>query len=123
MKEIASRFCIIEPEEIRQLLLSGEKVALTHTMDQYSTSGRVQFSQEPSTGDNGTSWEQSFRAVVRNPAIMKYNGRRRYVGVFRTDGSFFIIGSATEVPELTVTPHENALVVEISFETVEPVRV
>ena len=58
MKEIASRFCIIEPEEIRQLLLFGEKVELTHTMDQYSTSGRVQFSQEPSTGDNGTSWEQ-----------------------------------------------------------------
>lgn len=123
MKEIASRFCIIEPEEIRQLLLSGEKVELTHTMDQYSSSGRVRFSQEPSIGDNGLSWKQSFRAVVGNSSIMKYNGRRCYIGVFRTDGSFFVIGSATEVPVLTVTPYENALVVESSFETVEPAQI
>lgn len=123
MKEIASRFCIIDPDEIRQLLLGGEKVELTHTMVQFATSGRVQFAQEPSNGDNGMSWEQSFRAVVRDPAITAYNGSRSYVGVFRTDGSFFVIGSATEIPQLVVTPYENAYVAETVFETVDPAEI
>lgn len=123
MKEIASRFCIIDPEEIRQLLLEGAKVELTHTMAQFATSGRVQFSQEPSIGDGGISWEQRFRAVVRDPAISGYNGSCRYVGIFRTDGTFFVIGSATEVPLLTVTPYEGAHVVETEFETVEPAEI
>lgn len=120
MKEIASRFCLIDPEEIRQLLKDGEKVELTHTMGQFPTSGRVQFSQEPSMGDDGTSWEQSFRAVVTDSTIMVYNGIRMYVGVFCTDGTFFVIGSATETPMLTVTPYENSYVLETVFETTEP---
>lgn len=120
MKEIASRFCLIDPEEIRQLLKDGEKVELSHTMGQFPTSGRVQFSQEPSRGDDGTSWEQSFRAVVTDPTIMVYNGIRMYVGVFCTDGTFFLIGSATETPMLTVTPYENSYVLETVFDAAEP---
>ena len=120
MKEIAARFCIMEPEDIRHLLLTGEKVELTHRMRQYAASGRVEFSQEPDTGDNGTSWSQSFRAVVREPEIMEYQRRKAYIGVFRTDGSIFVIGSATETPVITVTPYENAFVVECSFDTAEP---
>lgn len=123
MNEIASRFCFIEPDDIRNRLMSGTKVELMSGWPQYPTSGKVSFSQEPGRGDNGISWEQSFRAVVTDRSVMKYNGRQCYVGVFRTDGSFFIIGSATEVPVMSITPYENAIVVETSFETTEPVEI
>lgn len=123
MGSISSRFCIIEPSEIRGLLQAGEEVELTHTMDQYATSGRIQFTQEPSFGDDGCSWEQSFRAVVRQPSILKYNCSRHYLGIFRTDGSLFVIGSADLAPLIVVTPYEDALSVEATFGTAEPAEI
>lgn len=123
MGNVSSRFCIIDPAEIRDHLKMGEKVELTHTMEQYATSGRVQFTQEPSSGDDGCSWEQSFRAVVRQPSVLKYNGSRHYLGIFRTDGSLIVIGSADLAPLIVVTPYEDALSVEATFGTAEPAEI
>ncbi|MGM9763366.1 MAG: hypothetical protein ACI3ZQ_05040 [Candidatus Cryptobacteroides sp.] len=117
MIEVSSHFCLIEPEQIQERLLNGGKITPSADMSHFASRGKVLFSQEPETGDNGLSYSQTFRAVVPDEGIIDYNGRQLYVGIFRSDGSVFIIGTGTEVPLIVVTPHENVFVVETHFET------
>ena len=123
MNEISTHFCIIEPDIIRDALFSGADVSYTHDIVAFSSKGKILFSQDHSSDNNGLSWSQTFRAVVGDRNVMNYCGRRVYVGVFRTDGTIFVIGTATETPMLVVTPHENAYVVETNFETTTPVEI
>lgn len=120
MREISSHFCIIKPELIQKDLLIGKPIKPTADMLRYASRGKVVFSQDPETGDNGLSYRQTFRAVVKDSDVMEYNGCNMYVGVFRSDGSMFVIGSATEVPVLVVVPYENVFSVETTFDSLSP---
>lgn len=120
MNEISTHFCLIEPDMIREELLLGLEINKPHAAPEFQCNSKVIFDQQPEKSDAGTSWSQTFRGVTPDSSIMEWNGRRAYIGVFRTDGSLIIIGSPTEVPLITVTPNVGVFVAESTFETVSP---
>lgn len=120
MTEISSHFCIFEPAVIQPLLLAGLPIPNTAGRTDYASLGKIVFSQDPSSGEQGLKWAQEFRAVVQTPSVLQYNGRRKYIGVYRGDGSLLIMGSATSAPLIIATPYENAVEIHASFDAVEP---
>lgn len=120
MNDISTHFCLIEPNLIKEDLRLGSQIYKPHSSPQFQCNSKVIFDQHPEKSDAGTSWSQTFRGVTPDSSIMEWNGRRAYIGVFRTDGSLIIIGSPTEVPLITVTPNVGVFVVESTFETVNP---
>lgn len=120
MNDISNQFCLIEPKLIKEDLLLGSQIDKPDSSPRFQCNSKVIFDQQPEKSDAGTSWSQTFRGVTPDSSIMEWNGRGAYIGVFRTDGSLIIIGSATEVPLITVTPHVGVFIVESSFETVSP---
>ena len=120
MNDISTHFCLIEPDLIKEDLLLGSEIYKPHSSPQFLCNSKVIFDQQPEKSDAGTSWSQTFRCVTSDSNIMEWNGRRAYIGVFRTDGSLIIIGSPTEVPLITVTPNIGVFVAESTFETLSP---
>ncbi len=120
MNDISTHFCLIEPDMIHEDLLLGLEINKPHAVPEFQCNSKVIFDQQPEKSDAGTSWSQTFRGVTPDSSIMEWNGRRAYIGVFRTDGSLIIIGSPTEVPLITVTPNVGVFVAESTFETVSP---
>ena len=120
MNDISTHFCLIEPDLISEQLLLGSKISKPHSSPEFQCNSKVIFDQQPEQSDSGTSWSQTFRGVSTDRKLMTWNGRRAYIGIYRTDGTLIIVGSATEVPLITVTPYVGVFVVESSFETVSP---
>lgn len=120
MNDISTQFCLIQPDLIKDDLLLGSEIYKPHSSPRFLCNSKVIFDQQPEQSDSGTSWSQTFRGVSSDKDLMNWNGRRAYIGIYRTDGSLIIMGSATEVPLITVTPHVGVFVVESTFETVVP---
>ena len=123
MNDISTHFCLIEPDLISEQLLLGSKISKPHTSPEFQCNSKVIFDQQPEQSDSGTSWSQTFRGVSSDKRLMEWNGRRAYVGIYRTDGSLIIIGSPTEVPLITITPNVGVFVAETSFETITPATI
>ena len=120
MRAISTHFCLIEPSLISHKLLEGKTILKVDGAEEYASAGNIIFSQKAEKGSNGRYWSQTFRAVTKDGKVMRHNGCKIYVGIFLTDGSLMIIGTAAEIPILTVTPYENAYVAEVAFETSFP---
>lgn len=120
MNDISTQFCLIQPELIKDDLLLGSEIYKPHNSPRFLCNSKVIFDQVQQESDSGLSWSQTFRGVSSDKDLMNWNGRRAYIGIYRTDGSLIIMGSATEVPLITVTPHVGVFVAESTFETVSP---
>ena len=120
MNDISTQFCLIQPELIKDDLLMLAEIHRPADSPRCLCNSKIIFDQVLQESDSGLSWSQTFRGVSSDKDLMNWNGRRAYIGIYRTDGSLIIIGSATEVPLITVTPHVGVFVVESTFETVVP---
>lgn len=120
MNDISTQFCLIKPELIREDLLVGREIYKPHISPRFLCNSKIVFDQTSEQKDAGTSWTQTFRGVCSDKSLMDWNWFRAYIGIYRTDGSLIIMGSATEVPLITVTPHVGVFVVESSFDSVVP---
>lgn len=120
MNDISTQFCLIQPELIKDDLLMLAKINRPADSPRFLCNSKIIFDQVLQESDSGLSWSQTFRGVSSDKDLMNWNGRRAYIGIYRTDGSLIIIGSATEVPLITVTPYVGVFVVESTFETVSP---
>ena len=120
MNDISTQFCLIKPELIREDLLVGREIYKPHISPRFLCNSKIVFDQTPEQKDAGTSWTQTFRGVCSDKSLMDWNWFRAYIGIYRTDGSLIIIGSATEVPLITVTPHVGVFVVESTFDSIAP---
>lgn len=120
MNDISNQFCLISPELIKDDLLMSVQITKPDDSPRFLCSSKLIFDQTSQESDSGLSWSQTFRGVSTDQELMNWNGRRAYIGIYRTDGTLIIVGSATEVPLITVTPHVGVFVVESSFETVSP---
>ena len=120
MNDISTHFCLIQPELIKDDLLMLAEINRPADSPRFLCNSKIIFDQVLQESDSGLSWSQTFRGVSSDKDLMNWNGRRAYIGIYRTDSSLIIIGSATEVPLITVTPHVGVFVVESTFETVVP---
>ena len=120
MNDISTQFCLIQPELIKDDLLMLAEIHRPADSPRFLCNSKIIFDQVLQESDSGLSWNQTFRGVSSDKDLMNWNGRRAYIGIYRTDGSLIIMGSATEVPLITVTPHVGVFVVESTFETVVP---
>lgn len=123
MNEFSTHFCLVEPSKFdRELLLTGARLGKPESADEFSCKGKVLFEQSPSTDDDGTVWNQTFRAVTDDPRVLRYNGTRQLLGIYLTDGSIRFLGNADDAPLLTVTPYEMGMYsVSASFKSLSPV--
>ena len=120
MKDISTQFCLIEPELIKEELMMSAEISRPAASPRFLCNSKIIFDQALEESDSGLSWNQTFRGVSSDKDLINWNGRRAYIGIYRTDGSLIIMGSATEVPLITVTPHVGVFVVESSFDSVVP---
>lgn len=122
MKELSTHFCIIRPELIRANLALKENIGKPAKSPEFLCTQKILLEQEPSEDEAGTKWIQSFRAVTKDNSVRSFDGSRQYLGLYLTDGSLRIIGSATDAPLITVTPAEgDVYVVSANFESVSPI--
>lgn len=123
MNDISTQFCLIDPKLIKENLLLGSEITTPESSPSFQCNSKIIFDQSPEQSDAGMSWSQTFRGVSSDKRLMEWNGRRAYVGIYRTDGSLIIIGSPTEVPLITITPNVGVFVAETSFETITPATI
>lgn len=125
MKDISYSF-LLSPES------SAGRFAREYTIDrlksqaravQFLCASKVELSQEPSISDDGTLWQVTFRAVVPDSAIVKWNGLRAGIAVVDSHGGIIKIGGSSVLPKLVVTPYTEAYVVSATFDTAEPLSV
>lgn len=123
MREISTHFCLVEPSAFsRESLLTGASLTLPAGAVKIACKGKVLFEQSPSTDDDGVVWNQTFRAVTDDERAMTYNGTRKMIGVYLTDGSIVYLGNADDAPLLTVTPYEAGMFsFSASFKALDPV--
>lgn len=123
MKELSTHFCIIRPELIRANLSMKENIGKPAKSPEFYCTQKILLEQEPSTDEAGTKWTITFRAVTKDSSARNADGSKQYIGVYQTDGSLHIIGSATDAPLISVSPAEGGVyVVSASFEDVSPVE-
>ena len=120
MNDISTHFCLIEPDLISEQLLFGSEIAKPSTSPVFRCNSKITFDQQSEQSDAGTSWTQTFRGVTSDSSLLDWNNRKAYIGIFRTDGSLLIIGSATEAPMITVTPNVGAFVADATFQAIRP---
>lgn len=121
MTEISSHFALIDPELIRDTMKLQRVTYIPAGSQEFSCAAPISLTQTPSTGNDGSVWTISFRAVTKDCAVRDYNGRRYYVAVIMSDGSARIIGTASEVPLVTVTPYGNSSEVTTIFRAAVPI--
>ena len=120
MKEIANRFCLLTPELVQDSLLMHELVVPDANRIQFPAIGKVLFSQSPSETDGGVVWNQTFRAVTADPAVLRYRDASLYPAFFMTDGTLRVVGSHDSVPTVTVAPYDGGrYLVQSSFQARE----
>lgn len=120
MKEIANRFCLLAPELVQDSLLMHELVVPDANSIQFPAIGKVLFNQSPSETDGGVVWNQTFRAVTADPAVLRYRDASLYPAFFMTDGTLRVVGSHDSVPTVTVAPYDGGrYLVQSSFQARE----
>lgn len=120
MTEISSHFALINPELIRETMKLQRVTYIPTGSPEFNCIAPVSLTQTPSTGDSGTVWNISFRAVTKDCEVREYNGRRYYIAVIMSDGSARIIGTASEAPLVIVKPNGDSSTVSSSFKSATP---
>jgi len=121
MTDLSSHFVLIDPELIRADLPLRRITFIPAGAERFACTGKISFEQTPSEDDRGTVWTLNFRAVTLDSSVRNYDGREMYVGLVMTDGTIRVIGTASEVPRVRVTPYAAASEVACSFESASPV--
>lgn len=117
MREISNHFVLIRDGQINASLLMGENIAVPSGSKEFLCTSRVIFDQAPVTGEPGSSWTKTFRAVTTDASVLDFDGSRAFIGVFLSDGTVKIIGDVYGTPLIRVTPHAGAYVVDSTFQT------
>ena len=120
MKDISYTFILVPPTAQDAFAQSGTVSQIEASGEVFKCVNKIDFSQEPSVSDSGTAWNQTFRGVTVDDTARKWNGRRAGIAIVNSDGSITKVGSADELPVLTVTPYYGAFVVSASFDTAIP---
>ena len=120
MNEISNRFCLLEPDTIREALLLGHAIAPDITAHQFSATSPVLFDQSSSETDDGVIWNQTFRAVTPDAAVLQHKGAKLYPAFFMSDGSLRVIGTHDSVPSISVSPSNGGrYLVQVTFQAAE----
>jgi len=99
-----------------------ENISKPATSPDFNCTQKVLFEQEASSDEGGIKYEITLRAITKDSEVMEFNGTKAYVGVYLTDGSIRVIGTADEAPELSISPAEGGVyVLSLSFETLSPI--
>ncbi len=120
MIEISSHFCLIAPELIRENMKLQRVTYIPSGADEFACTAPISLTQTPRSGADGQVWDISFRAVTADCSVRAYNSRRLYIAVVMSDGSARIIGTASEVPMVTVTPSGRFSEVSATFKAAVP---
>lgn len=120
ISSISSHFSVIAPSLIQDLLLMQQVNFLPVGAKEFSCTDKITFDQQPESSESGQSWAQTFEAVTTDKSIMEHNGTRAYIAIHISDGSLRIMGTASEIPLITVTPKEGVYVVSVDFRTTKP---
>lgn len=122
MKELSTHFCIIRPELIRAALSMRENICKPAVSPEFYCIRKLLVEQESEDDEPGTKWRISFRAVTKDSSVKNADSSKQYIGVYLTDGSLRIIGSADDAPYITVSPAEGGVyVVSASFDALAPI--
>ena len=117
---ITSHFAIIEPELVREYIKFQPLNFLPVESMESMASAQISFEQTPEESESGLSYRQVFSLTTLDNSILQYNGRRMYIAFYMSDGSLRVIGSASAVPLLKITPYAGALKLEVSFDSAHP---
>lgn len=118
--EISNRFCLLSPALTHDALLLGHSVVPDSATRIFSSASAVVFDQTPSEGDSGVTWNQTFRAVTDDPAVMQFNGARLHPAFYMTDGSLRVIGTHDSSPIINIIPHNGGrYLIQASFHAPE----
>lgn len=121
MKEIASRFCLLDPALVQDALLMHELIVPDAETIQFPSIGKVVFDQSSSKSDGGVVWNQTFRAVTADRSVLRYQDASLYPAFFMTDGTLRVVGAHDSVPTVTVAPYDQGrLLVQATFQAREP---
>lgn len=122
MKEISNQFCITDTESLSDAMIFNDRPFIPSAAARYSSNQKIVFNQSHKDTAAGIVWTLTFRATTQNPSVKSWHGRKAYVGFFLSDGSVRYIGTATEQPTVTVTPHPTGVyVVESTFDATDPI--
>ena len=103
---LSSHFSVIRPDLIREHLRMQQVNFLPVGAQEFACTGKISFDQQPESSESGVCWIQTFEAITTDKDIMRHNGTRSYVAIHMSDGSLRVIGTASEVPLICVTPKE-----------------
>jgi len=117
---LSSHFSVIRPDLIREHLRMQQVNFLPVGAQEFACTGKISFDQQPESSESGVCWIQTFEAITTDKDIMRHNGTRSYVAIHMSDGSLRVIGTASEVPLICVTPKEGSYLVSVDFRTVKP---
>ena len=117
MNEISNRFYLLDPATVRVALLLGHDIAPDAAAHPFSATGKIVFDQTPSDTAGGVTWNQTFRAVTADKAILQHNGAQLHPAFLMSDGSLRVIGTHDTAPTISVAPHDGGrYLVQASFE-------
>lgn len=121
MKDFSSRFCIILPELLSDMISPELCRFPPHGSVDMPCIKKVRLEQSPVNDENGHRWTISFNAITKEAAAADYDGMKAYIGVFISDGTVRVIGRKDQQPVISVTPYAGAYAVTAEFEALKSI--
>ncbi len=117
---ITSHFALIPADIVRDYIRFQPLNFLPVGSVESVASGQISFEQTPEESESGLSFRQELSLTTLDGNLAPYDGCRMYIAFYMSDGSLRVIGSASAVPLLKITPYSGALKLEVSFDSAHP---